>query len=344
MDPELQGVSTDTPWYPNYGNWSHPTQTLITVQTPADYIDFNPLQQGSYYDGLATEGIYEGLVTRFKTDPNTYVGELAENWTTSADQLTWTFTLRQGIKFSDGTDFNADDVVYTYQQYLNPDTNCYGATSLATYLNASNVEKVDDYTVKFTMNKFYAYQISNFGLSILSKEQMSQLTAEEWITDPATNKQYAPVGTGPYMMDETGTDIATGDATLILNPEFTVSRGHPFLDNPDRIPTIKVVLITSAASCVAALDAGAIDIIDSNVALQPFMDEINSSANMRLIQTVGSGHQGFYVNQYSPIWGNNPDDPREMYPEDYESAPFDLTAVFFAILMLASIQIIRKRK
>jgi ABC-type transport system substrate-binding protein len=347
QDPALEGVAYDTPWYPNYQNWTHPTE-LVTVMTPGDFIDLNPHQIGSYYDNLAVGDCFEGLITRFKDAPDNYYGQIANNnWDVSADGLTWTFSLRPGVKFNDGTDVTVEDVIFSYQDYLDPETVSYGATSLATYLNASNVIKVNDTAVRFIMNKFYAYQISNFGLSILKKAQMEPLTGPQHKTDGPTNTQYCPIGSGPYMMDHTPgtTNVAEGKVTLIANPYYTNTRGHPDLNNPDRIDTIKVELVTSAASAVSALKSGALNIIDSNVALQPFMAEINGSTWGKLTQTPGAGHQGFYVNQFSPIWGNNPGDPREMYPEDYATgAPFDLVGVFFGLLMLVSIQMIRKRK
>ena len=351
-DPDLKGVTYSFD-YPNYRNWTHtdPTTDVVTVMTPGDFIDMNPLQAGSYYDNLAVGDVYEGLISRTSKDANIYKGMLAEKWTTSEDKLTWEFTLRDGIKFSNGDLLTVDDVVFTYQSYLDPATNCYGATSLATYLNATNVIKINETSVRFIMNKFYAYQEGNFALPILDETQMEGLTGPEWKTDAATNTEFAPRGTGPYMMDEDNTEIGVGKVTLIENPHYdlTIARGDSDWNNADLIPTIKVELVTSAATAVSMLKSGALNIIDSNVALQPFINEINTTGVTdgwgEITQVLGWGHQGFYINQFNPIWGNNPGDPREMYPEDYtDDAPFDLVAVFFGLLMLASIQMIRKRK
>ncbi|MHA2166198.1 MAG: ABC transporter substrate-binding protein [Candidatus Hodarchaeales archaeon] len=350
QDPDLAGVSLSFD-YPNYQNWTHPTDTIAKVMTPGDFIDMNPHQIGSYYDQLAVGDVFEGLISRTAKDANTYYGQIAENeWDVSADKLVWTFKVRDGLKWSDGSALTVDDVVFSYQDYLDPDTQSYGATSLAVYLNASNVVKVNDTSVRFTMNKFYAYQISNFGLAILQKAQMEPLTGAQHKTDAATNAQFAPIGSGPYMMDTATTSISTGHVELIANPHYTNTRGDPDWNNPNRMDKIFIDLYPSAASAVAALKSGALNIIDSNVALQPYRAEINASQDTAdhwgmVTQTVGWGHQGFYVNQFSPIWGANPGDPREMYPEDYGgSAPFDLVGVFFGLLMLASIQMIRKRK
>ena len=210
--------------------------------TPGDFIDMNPLQAGSYYDSLAVSDVYESLIGRFGDDANTYYGQIAESWTTSTDQLAWTFSIRDGLKWSDGTDVRIDDVIFTYQKYLDPETICYGATSLAEYLNASNVVKVNDTAVEFLLNKFYAYSDSHFTIPILQKAQMEALTGPEWKTDAATNTEYAPIGSGPYMMDEANTNIAEGHVTLVANPYYTNTRGHENWNNPNRIPTITVDL------------------------------------------------------------------------------------------------------
>jgi ABC-type transport system substrate-binding protein len=344
-DVDLDGVSYS--WdYPNYQNWTHPDD-VVTVMTPGDFIDMNPHMIGSYYDWLATGDMFETLIASVSGEGGKYFGKLAESWTYSDDQLVWEFKLRDGLTWSDGTDLTIDDVIFSYKKFIDPEVNAYGGTSMAVYLNESSIVKLNDTSVQFTMNKFYAYAegLMGAGCQILQKAQLEGLTGPQWKTDAPTNTQYAPIGSGRYKMDNANTNIAEGKSTLVLNTEYdNVQRGHPDWQNADPIPTIKCELYTSAASAVAALSSGALNIIDSNVALQPFRSEINASTWGEITQVPGWGHQGFYVNQFNPIWGMNPGDPREMYPDDYVQAPFDLTGVFFALLMLASIQVIRKRK
>ncbi len=339
-DPGLEGVSFNFD-YPNYQNWTH-TDSEITVMTPRDFENLNPLLSGSYYDKLAVSDIFEGLIGRFGDDPNTYYGQIAESWNASFDKLTWTFTMRDDLKWSDGSDLTVDDIVYTYQSYLNPETNCYGATNMVTFINASNVIKVDTNRIQFVLNKFNVYSDNFFTLPILQEAQMSLIPPTQWITDVATNTEFAPIGTGPYMMDESNTNIAEGSVTLITNQNYTNTRGHDDWNNPDRIETIKVELFTSTATAVTALKSGALNIIDSNVALQPYVNEINTSGVTEgwgeIHQTPSWGHQGFYINQVDPIWGINPMDPTDMYLKDYgpEYPPYpdDIRGAFFGFIMV----------
>lgn len=349
LDPLLKGVSFSYD-YPNFGNWTHDTADTITVQTPGDLKNTNPFRVSSYYDNLAgivNGGLYESLITNYPADPLKYYGVIAEDgWTVSEDMLTWTFDIRDGIKFSDGSDLTVDDVVFSYKQFLNPDTVSVGGTDMSTWLNASNVVKIDEDTVEFTFNDFNTYAESQLTLSILSEAEMSQVPSAEWPTDDTTTVA-PPLGSGPYMWDVAASDVTESQVKMILNPEYdgALRENADYPANDDMIETINVKLISTAAAAVAALSTGEINVIDSNVAIQPFMDEINGSSWGRLEKVLGWGHQGFYLNQKNPIWGMHPADPRVMYPEDYAGgAPFDLASVFFGILCLTAFQIFRRKK
>lgn len=325
-DPDLKGMSASFD-YPNYGNWTHP-DNVVVVQTPCDFIDFNPFMAGSYYDFLAMNANYETLIQRYSDDPETYYGTVAESWEHSDDGLVWTFDIRDGIQFNDGSYCTVDDVIFSYKQFINPDVGAFGGTDMAYFLNETGIKKIDDNTVEFTLNTFYAYAEGLIGASIpiLSETEMGNVPDDEWATDETTTV-YAPLGTGPYMMDTDRTDMETSFAVMVLNPYYDGSLRDPGgqFDNPDMIEEIQVKLITSVASCIVELKAGTINVIDKNVALQPYMDELNGTKSGHTWGTIkkvlGWGHQGFYINNINPIWGMNPLNPREMYPEDYELEP-----------------------
>jgi len=354
IDPDLKGVSLSFD-YPNFGNWSYaitdPITTAVTVQTPGDLKDCNPLMASSYYDWLmggVNGGTYGSLFTSYPDAPEVYYGDIAENWTVSDDGLVWTFDIHDGILFSDNTPLTVDDVIFTYKQWINPAVVAWGGTSQAVWMNASNIVKIDDDTVEFTLNDFYAYGESLFTQSILSETQMSLVADAAWKTD-ATTTTFPPLGTGPYMPDPASGmwDVASSETHLILNPYYdnTIRTDDGWFNNLNRIPSIYTKLVTSAATCVAGLSTGEINIIDSNVAIQPFLGQLTNVSWARLEKELGWGHQAFYINQRSPIWGMEAMDPRVQYPGDYaDSAPFDFASIFFGILCLTTFQIVRKRK
>lgn len=86
--------------------------------------------------------LYDPLVD-YNADMSKKPG-LAESWKVLDDGVTWEFKLRQGVKFSNGNDFNADDVVFSFERILNDPT-----LEMGVYLmRLQEVKKVDDYTVQ----------------------------------------------------------------------------------------------------------------------------------------------------------------------------------------------------
>ena len=77
---------------------------------------------------------------------------LLESWEATDDLKTWTLNLRQGIKHNNGDEFNADDVIFTFGEWLNEDVGS-SMLGLLSYISADGVEKVDDYTVKLHLDR-----------------------------------------------------------------------------------------------------------------------------------------------------------------------------------------------
>lgn len=157
--------------------------------------------------------IFESLV-KFKPGSTEVEPSLATSWEVSSDNLVWTFHLRQGVKFQDGTPFNADAVVFTYQRYTDPN-NAYH--KFGTWENwewcASQVtktEKVDDYTVKITLSQPYTPFISALATA---GGVVSPTSCEKWQSQSVIH----PVGTGPFEFVE----WLKGDhITLEKNPNY----------------------------------------------------------------------------------------------------------------------------
>lgn len=141
-------------------------------------------------DEMVAWHIYESLVTRNNPELEVRPG-LAESWTVSKDGLVWTFKLRKGVKFHDGTPFNAQAVKYNFDRLLdskNP------TIKSGVFNFIEQVEVVDDYTVKL-INKF------PFGAVLAHLAHPGG-----GIASPAALEKYGsrigdnPVGTGPYRL------------------------------------------------------------------------------------------------------------------------------------------------
>jgi peptide/nickel transport system substrate-binding protein len=252
----------------------------ITVLDPWNVTDGNSL--------LVTRQIYESLVdyepTGFKIVP-----KLAETWSASADGKTWTFNLRKGVKFHDGTDFNADAVVLNFERarntkhpqrgkpigdeyaYWGDMWNGFDADSVITTVVAKDAN-----TVVFTTKTGFGPFLANMAMPtfpIVSPKSIKD-DPDGWMT--VTSKGAA--GTGPFAY-KAGAWQKGQQITLEKNPSYWAKdkdgKALPYLD--------KVVFrfIADESARVAELRAGSVDAIrDFSPASIP---TIKADANMQIV-------------------------------------------------------------
>jgi peptide/nickel transport system substrate-binding protein len=118
---------------------------------------------------------------------------LAESWQPNSKADVWTFKIRQGVKFHDGSPLTADDVVYTYKLQTNPKSSSSALSAFGGVLTPAGVKKVDDFTVEFHLaspngNFPYLTSSDNYNMIILPKGY-----------DPA-KWESSFVGTGPFVL------------------------------------------------------------------------------------------------------------------------------------------------
>lgn len=185
-----------------------PFERIRTAQTRDDYamgdwfIDagpniakLTPLVSTDVYASDIQVRILETLAAR---DPVTLKFEphLAKSWQISEDGMTMTFQLREGVTFSDGEPFTADDVVYSFELIMNPKIEAPRAR--AYYQKIKSVKKTGNHEVVFTFAEpyFQSFTLAG-GMEILPKHFMSKFTPEEINRRPGLL-----MGTGPYRLED----------------------------------------------------------------------------------------------------------------------------------------------
>ncbi len=230
------------------------TLRVITVDDPQS---LNILVTQLAQSRNVMESVFDTLTYLDAADPNfTIKGRLAQSWQFTSP-TTLDFNLREGVTFHDGQDFSAEDVKWTVEYVLDPDTASPNATVLA---EIESVEVVDPLTARFHLKQPWPAMPADLAtIQIYSKT-----STDEQITTK-------PNGTGPFMWKE----YVPGDhISIVKNPNYWMT-GFPLLDQIDFRP------IKEKATSLSVLQAG-----DADVFMTPELKDketIDSDPNLKSV-------------------------------------------------------------
>jgi len=168
-------------------------QTLI-VGRGSDGNSFDPPESESFEAIMMADYAFDGLV-RYEGNSLKIGPALATSWATSEDGLTWTFKLRPGVKFHDGTPFNADAVVFSFERQRDPQNPYYRKTFArwqAKFPTVKKTEKVDDMTVKIELSAPSPTLLGNLAFYV------AYIVSPTAVMKDPDNFRNHPVGTGPF--------------------------------------------------------------------------------------------------------------------------------------------------
>lgn len=177
--------------------------------------------------------IYEGL---FKTGPD---GELipavAEKYTTSADGLTYTFTLRDGVRFHNGNAVTAEDVIYSIKRCADNEGSAIDSSLVSAFSVISDVQATDDKTVVLTL-KQPDLELLNFLTAAIVPANYDKLDTE-------------PCGTGPFKF-----------SSRSVKENFVIEKFDEYWGTPASLSKVTFQVYDDSTALVNALQSGAVDL------------------------------------------------------------------------------------
>ncbi|MGG3470351.1 ABC transporter substrate-binding protein [Neobacillus pocheonensis] len=263
-------------------------ELTYALATSPDSLD--PARSGLAVAVRAFRTIFDSLVVQ-ATD-NSIKPWLATEWTVSDDGKSYTFKLRNDVKFQDGTPFNAAAVKYSFDRILDPKTQARNAVALLKPYQSSEV--IDDYTIKINLATPSASFLSNLSQAMLGI--VSPTAAEKYGDQFGKN----PVGTGPFKFVSwsENADIVVGkNNDYKWGPSNVENKESPYLDK------ITFKIIPEEATRIGSVQSGQV-LAAETVPPQNIASLKNDPKTQLLkVNTIGLPYTLFF-NQRKEPWKN----------------------------------------
>lgn len=314
----------------------------------SDISTLNPVLTSDVPSSDVQAFIFETLA---EPNPETIepVGSLAAAWAVSEDGLTWTLQLQEGVTWQDGETFTADDVKFTYDLHMNPETNSPRTADFTAKI--ASIEVVDDLTISFTLVAPISDFLLDLGVyGIVAEHVWADIPAADVAADGGSTGEDPArvVGTGPFIFEQWTVE---DNASVVRYDDYW--DGAPYLDQiiykvvPDQSAGVQQ-LITGELdwfggvpeASVTELDGTDVGIFESptlsftfyGTNMDPEKTTLFQEANVRkallyaldreaMIQTIRFGYGEVAIGTMPVLsWAYNPEGIEEAYAYDPELA------------------------
>ena len=284
-----------------FNNWSEKLPELTTaggaVEAPeaaarndlvlyesADIDTLDPMETktgaGTKLAGLQYEGLIKYMY-EYAADGstvNTAKPNLAESWNFDTENMTVTFNLKKGVKFHNGDEFTAEDVLYSFERALN------SSTKAALMTGYESAEATDEYTVVMKLNTLSsAFQYNISQIPMMNKSFMEE-KGEEFT-------QETVCGTGPYYLSE-----------HLEAQSFTISAFEDYHGGAAEIKTVRYDILGDPAAAMMAFEAGSFDYFTTLAEVD--VDRIIASGEWNVVEYEASFARSVYLNQNNGIFND----------------------------------------
>lgn len=247
----------------------------ITIGMGADAVNLDPHTTNDQPSSRVRRQIFETLIVQGE-DLNLYPG-LATSWE-QLDELTYEFTLRQGVTFHNGETFNANDVKYTYERLLDPATAADGAFLLETI---ANVEVIDDYKVRITTSEPFGPLLSHLAhpVAAIQNQKAIEAAGEDYGLTSA-------VGTGPFVFVD-----------WVSQSHLTLERYDNYWGESAKSERLVFRAIPEGTVRAIELETGGVDIAYDLEPIDRMRLEFDPNINLSRDASLSTSYIGFNVNK-----------------------------------------------
>jgi len=270
------------------------SNSVLNIGLNADPPTLDPGLSSALVDRQLMANIYDTL---FALQPDgKIVGDLVKTYEISSDGLTYTLHLQTGVKFQDGTPFNAAAVKFNFDRYMQPTSARKSELS-----SVKSVETPDDNTVVLHLKQAYSPL-----LGVLT-DRAGMMVSPTAVQKEGADYANQPVGTGAYKF-----------VSRVKGSTLTLAANADYWQGAPKIQQVIWHVFTDPNVELTNLQSGAVQLIDSVPASQ--LSALQSNSSFVVSNTAGLGYQGFYLNTSQAPFNN-------MYLREAVDAAVDRSAI-----------------